>query len=54
MRIIKMLIIFILGFVTSLLITFYSLQVVNLETTESGALVTIKIFNLYEKYYFEK
>ena len=54
MRIIKMLIVFILGFVTSLLITFYSLQVVNFETTESGALVTIKILNFYEDYYFEK
>lgn len=50
----KILIGLVLGFLTSLLITFYSLQVVNLETTESGALVTIKIFSFYENYYFEK
>ena len=53
MKIIKILISFILGFVTSLFIIIYSLEVVNLETTESGALVTIKIFNFYENYYFE-
>ena len=44
----------ILGFLITSITIIYSLQVVNLETTEDGALVTIKIFNLYENYYFEK
>lgn len=50
----KFLIGLILGFLITSIVIIYSLQVVNLETTESGALVTIKIFNFYEKYYFEK
>lgn len=53
MKIFKILIAFILGFVASFLIMIYSLQVVSLETTESGAMVTIKLFNTYENYYIE-
>lgn len=54
MKIVKILISFILGFVASFLIIIYSLQIVNIETTESGAIVTIKLFNAYENYYIEK
>lgn len=54
MKMIKILISFILGFATSFLIMIYSLQVVNIETTESGAIVTIKLFDAYENYYIEK
>lgn len=54
MKIAKILISFILGFATSFIIMIYSLQVVSLETTESGAIVTIKLFNAYENYYIEK
>ena len=54
MKIAKILINFILGFVASFLIIIYSLQIVNIETTESGAIVTIKLFNAYENYYIEK
>lgn len=54
MKMIKILISFILGFATSLLIMIYSLQIVNIETTKSGAMVTIKLFNAYENYYIEK
>lgn len=54
MKIIKILISFILGFAASFLIMIYSLQIVNIETTESGAIVTIKLFNAYENYYIEK
>ena len=53
MQKIKILISFILGFTASFLIMIYSLQVVNIETTESGAIVTIKLFNAYENYYIE-
>lgn len=53
MKIVKILISFILGFIASFLIMIYSLQVVNLETTESGAMVTIKLLNAYENYYIE-
>lgn len=51
---VKMLISFLVGFATSLLIMIYSLQIVNIETTESGAMVTTKLFNVYENYYIEK
>ena len=54
MKIVKILISFILGFATSFILIIYSLQVVNIETTENGAMVTIKIFNAYENYYIEK
>lgn len=54
MQKIKILISFILGFATSLLIMIYSLQVVNIEETESGAMITIKLLNAYENYYIEK
>ena len=54
MKMIKILISFILGFAISFIIMIYSLQVVSLETTESGAMVTIKLFNAYENYYIEK
>lgn len=54
MKVIKMLISFILGFTASFLIMIDSLQIVSLETTESGAIVTIKLFNAYENYYIEK
>lgn len=54
MKIVKILISFLIGFVASFLITIYSLQVVNVETTESGAMVTIKLLNAYENYYIEK
>ena len=54
MKIIKILISFILGFVTSFLIMIYSLQVVNIEITGNGAMVTIKLLNAYENYYIEK
>lgn len=54
MKIAKILISFILGFAASFLIMIYSLQVVNIETTKSGAMVTIKLFNAYENYYIKK
>lgn len=54
MKIFKILISFILGFIVSFLIMIYSLEVVNIETTESGAMVTIKLLNAYENYYIEK
>ena len=53
MKIVKILISFILGFLASSLIIIYSLQVVNIETTEGGAMVTIKLLNKYENYYIE-
>ena len=53
MKIVKILISFILGFLASSLIIIYSLQVVNIETTEGGAMVTIKLLNNYENYYIE-
>lgn len=53
MQKIKILISFILGLATSLLIMIYSLQIVNIETTKSGAMVTIKLLNVYENYYIE-
>ena len=54
MKMIKILISFILGCAFSFILIIYSLQVVNIETTENGAMVTIKIFNAYENYYIEK
>lgn len=54
MKMIKILISFLVGFVTSFILILYSLQVVNIETTEDGAMVTIKLFNAYENYYIEK
>lgn len=54
MKIIKILISFILGFATSFILIIYSLQIVNIETTESGAMVTIKLLNAYENYYIKK
>ena len=54
MQKIKILISFLLGFAISFLIMIYSLQIVNIETTESGAMVTIKLLNAYENYYIEK
>lgn len=54
MKIVKILISFVLGFLASSLIIIYSLQVVNIETTEGGAIVTIKILNSCEDYYIEK
>jgi len=54
MKMIKMLISFLVGFVASFLIIVYSLQVVKVETTENGAIITIKLFNAYENYYIEK
>ena len=54
MKMVKMLISFLVGFVASFLIIVYSLQVVNIETTKSGAIVTIKLFNAYENYYIKK
>ena len=54
MKIVKILISFLLGFVASFLIMIYSLQIVNIETTGNGAMVTIKLFNAYENYYIEK
>ena len=53
MKIVKILISFLIGFVASFLIMIYSLQVVNVETTESGAMITIKFLNAYENYYIE-
>lgn len=53
MQKIKILISFMLGFATSFLIMIYSLQVVNIKTTGSGAMVTIKLLNAYENYYIE-
>ncbi len=50
----KFLIGLILGFLITSITIIYSLQVVNLETTGDGAVVTIKIFNTYENYYIEK
>ena len=54
MKIIKILISFILGFIASFILIIYSLQVVNIEITGDGAMVTIKLFNAYENYYIEK
>ena len=54
MKIAKILISFILGCAFSFILIIYSLQVVNIETTEDGAMVTIKLFNAYENYYIEK
>ena len=54
MQKIKILISFVLGFIVSFLIMIYSLEVVNIETTGSGAIVTIKLLNAYENYYIEK
>lgn len=51
---VKMLISFLVGFVVSFLIIVYSLQVVKVETTENGAIITIKLLNVYENYYIEK
>lgn len=53
MKMIKILISFMLGFVASFLIMIYSLEVVKIETTEGGAMVTIKLLNAYENYYIE-
>ena len=53
MKIVKFLISFILGLLASSLIIIYSLQVVNIETTEGGAMVTIKILHSYENYYIK-
>lgn len=50
---VKMLISFLVGFVASFILMIYSLQVVNIETTKSGAMVTIKLLNVYENYYIE-
>ena len=54
MKMIKILISFILGFATSFILMIYSLQVVKVETTENGAMITIKLLNAYEIYYIEK
>ena len=54
MKTAKILISFILGITTSFIIMIYSLQVVNIETTGNGAMVTIKLFNAYENYWIEK
>ena len=54
MKMIKILISFILGFIVSFFIMIYSLQIVNIKTTEDGAMVTIKLFNAYENYWIEK
>ena len=54
MKMVEMLISFLVGFVTSFLIIVYSLQVVKVETTENGAMITIKLLNAYENYYIEK
>ena len=48
------LIFFVLLFLITSITIIYILQVVNLEITEDGALVTIKILNTYENYYFKK
>lgn len=53
MKMVKMLISFLVGFVASFLIIVYSLQVVKVETTENGAIITIKLLNAYENYYIE-
>ena len=53
MKMVKMLISFLVGFVASFLIIVYSLQVAKVETTENGAMITIKLLNAYENYYIE-
>ncbi len=53
MKVIKILISFILGFVASFLLIIYTLQVVNIKTTENGAMITIKLLNACENYYTE-
>lgn len=53
MKIVKILISFLIGVITTFFITIYSLEVVKIETTESGAMVTIKLLNDYENYYIE-
>lgn len=53
MKIVKILVSFLIGVITSFFITIYSLQVVNIKTTEGGAMVTIKLLNDYENYYIE-
>ena len=54
MKIVKILISFAVGCALSFILILYSLQVVNIETTGNGAVVTIKLFNTYENYWIEK
>ena len=53
MKIVKILISLLIGVITTFFITIYSLEVVKIETTEGGAMVTIKLLNDYENYYIE-
>ncbi|MCI7633996.1 MAG: hypothetical protein MSS80_08235 [Mollicutes bacterium] len=54
MEIVKILISFLIGVITTFFITIYSLEVVNIEITEGGEIVTIKLLNDYENYYIKK
>ena len=53
MEIVKILTSFLIGVITTFFVTIYSLEVVNIKTTEGGEIVTIKILNDYENYYVE-
>ena len=43
-----------IGFILTLLVNILSLQVVNIEETEAGALITIKTLCFNSSYYYEK
>lgn len=54
MKIVKMLISFLVGFVVSFLIVINTLQVTECQNTKNGSLVKIKLLNAYNNYYIEK
>ena len=54
MKIVKILISFLVGFVVSFLIIINTLQVTECQTTKNGSLVKIKLLNAYNNYYIEK
>ena len=54
MKIVKMLISFLVGFVVSFLIVINTLQVTQCQNTKTGSLVKIKLLNAYNNYYIEK
>ena len=55
-KILKYVLVFVLGLVLSSLILINNLQITNIETegTQKSGLVTISIFNYSFNYYFEK
>ena len=54
MKIVKILISFLVGFVVSFLIIINTLQVTECQNTKTGSLVKIKLLNAYNNYYIEK